>query len=96
MALFFVEHRHTAETCPTRQPEMMAMLGKHVTQATADGYGIKIHADVVHPGEHWMNLVLEADSQAKVEEYVAPFGQVGSVSVKQVSTCEEVVRSAVC
>jgi uncharacterized protein with GYD domain len=75
---------------------MMLMLGQHVTQDSADKFGVKIHADVVHRGEHRMMMVLEADSQAKVEEYVAPFGQVGTVEVKEVATCEEVVRTETC
>ena len=96
MPLYFVEHKHTAETCPTLQPEMMAMLGKHVTQENADTFGIKILADVVHPGEHKMNMVLAADTQERVDKFVQPFGMVGSVDVKQVSTCEQVVASARC
>jgi len=96
MPLYLVEHRHTAETCPTKNREMMLMLGKHVTQPTADQFGIKIHSDVVHPGEHRMMLVLEAAEQSKVDEYVKPFGMVGTVEVKEVSTCEQVVETAVC
>jgi hypothetical protein len=96
MPLYFVEHKHTAETCPTKQPDMMRMLGQHVTQANADTFGIKIHADVVHPGEHWMNMVLEANSQEPVDRFVQPFGMVGTVQVKEVSTCEQVVATAKC
>jgi hypothetical protein len=96
MPLYFVEHRHTAETCPTQQPDMMKQLGMHVTQMNADRYDIKIHADVVHPGEHWMNMVLEAPAQKHVEEYMQPFKMVGSVSVKEVVTCEQVVATAKC
>lgn len=96
MPLYFVEHKHTAETCPTKQPDMMKMLGQHVMQMTADKFGITIQSDVVFPGEHRMNLVLAAPSEAKVKEYVAPFGMVGSVEVVEVSTCEEVVASAKC
>jgi len=96
MPLYFVEHKHTEETCPTQQPEMMKMLGQHVTQATADKFGITIQSDVVFPREHRMNLVLVAPSEEKVKEYVAPFGMVGSVEVREVSTCEEVVATAKC
>ncbi|HEY7802182.1 MAG TPA: DUF3303 family protein [Dehalococcoidia bacterium] len=96
MPLYFVEHRHTAETCPTQKPEMMAMLGQHVTQANADKYGIRILADVVHPGEHRMNMVLEAPNAEPVDEYMKPFGMVGTVEVKEVTTCEQVVASAKC
>ena len=94
MPLYFIEHQHRDETCPTHNPEMMIGLGKHVTQGTADTYGVKIHADVVHPGEHRMNLVLEADSPDKVASYMLPFMQVGSVMIKPVTTCEEVVRAS--
>ena len=96
MPLYFVEHRHTAETCPTQQPEMMKMLGQHVTQGNADTYDIRILADVVHPGEHKMTMVLEAPSQELIDRFMQPFGMVGSVEVKEVTTCEQVVATAVC
>jgi hypothetical protein len=96
MALYLVEHKHNAETCPTKNREMMLMLGQHVTQETADKFGVKIHADVVHRGEHRMMMVLEANSQEPVDKYMQPFGMVGSVDVKEVSTCEEVVATATC
>ena len=94
MPLYFVEHKHRDDTCPTQNKEMMAGLGVHVTQATADKYGVRIHSDVVHPGEHTLNLVLEADSPDKVASYMVPFMQVGSVMIKPVTTCEEVVRAS--
>jgi uncharacterized protein with GYD domain len=94
MPLYFVEHKHRDDTCPTQNEEMMAGLGQHVTQATADKYGVRIHSDVVHPGEHTLNLVLEADSPDKVASYMVPFMQVGSVMIKPVTTCEEVVRAS--
>lgn len=96
MPLFFVEHKHSAETCPTQNKEMMLMLGQHVSQETADQFGIKIHADVVHPGEHKMNMVLESATQESVEKYMQPFSMVGSVDVKLVTTCEQVVATAQC
>ncbi len=96
MPLYFVEHRHTAETCPTQNREMLLMLGQLVSQENASKFGIKIRADVVHPGEHRMNMVLEADAREPVEKYMQPFGLVGSVDVKEVTTCEQVVASAKC
>lgn len=96
MALYFVEHQHSAETCPTRDKNMMLMLGKHVTQPSADQFGVKIHSDVVHPGEHRMMMVLEAPAQSNVDDFVKPFGMVGSVDVKEVVTCETVVETATC
>jgi hypothetical protein len=96
MPLYFVEHKHSAETCPTKDRDMMLMLGDHVTQKTADTFGIKIHADVVHPGEHRMMMVLEASGQEPVDRFVQPFGMVGTVEVKEVTTCEHVVETATC
>ena len=96
MALYLIEHRHSAETCPTKNREMMLMLGQHVMQETADQFGIKIKADVVHPGEHRMMMVLEAATQEPVDRYMAPFSQVGTVDVKEVVTCEQVVETATC
>jgi uncharacterized protein with GYD domain len=96
MALFLIEHRHSADTCPTKNREMMLMLGKHVTQTTADDFGVKIHADVVHPGEHRMMMVLEAPDRDPIDNYMAPFKMVGTVDVKEVVTCEQVVETATC
>ena len=96
MPLYLIEHRHSAETCPTKNRDMMLMLGKHVSQPAADEFGVKIHADVVHPGEHRMMMVLEAESQEPVDQYMAPFTMVGTVDVKEVVTCEQVVETATC
>jgi uncharacterized protein with GYD domain len=96
MPLYFVEHMHSAETCPTKDREMMLMLGDHVTQKTADTFGVKIHADVVHPGEHRMMMILEAADQQPVDRFVQPFSMVGSVHIKEVTTCEQVVATATC
>jgi len=96
MPLYFVEHQHSAETCPTQNREMMMMLGKHVSQPNADTFGIRILSDVVHPGEHRLNMVLEADSQEPVEKFAQPFAMVGTVEVHEVHTCEQVVESSVC
>jgi hypothetical protein len=43
-----------------------------------------------------MIMVLEADSQKPIDEYMQPFSMVGSVDVKEVKTCEQVVESATC
>ena len=39
MPLYFVEHAHNAETCPTQNPPMMTALGKHVSPEGAQGLG---------------------------------------------------------
>lgn len=96
MPLYFVEHAHTAQTCPTQDRQMMMMLGQHVSAENAKTFGIRILADVVHPGEHRMNMVLEAASQEPIDRFMEPFRMAGSVDVKEVVTCEQVVESATC
>jgi hypothetical protein len=96
MSLYFVEHRHSAEACPTKVREQMLMLGQHVSQENADTFGIKIHSDIVHPGEHRMMMVLEAGSKDDVDRFVQPFSMVGSVDVKEVTNCEQVVQTSTC
>jgi len=96
MPVYFVEHKHTPETCPTQQPEMMKMLGQHVSQENASKFGITIKSDIVHPGEHRMNMVLVAASQAPIDDFMKPFSMVGSVEVKEVSTCDIVVATGRC
>ncbi|HUU14261.1 MAG TPA: hypothetical protein VM182_11215 [Terriglobia bacterium] len=48
MPQYLVQHTHTAETCPTKNPEMVRQLASHVTQANAAKYGVKILADWVN------------------------------------------------
>ena len=77
---------------------LMVETGQFATlwKKMADKFGIKIHSDVVLPGQHHMLMVLEADSQKPIDEYMQPFSMVGSVDVKEVKTCEEVVETATC
>jgi|CXWL01.1.fsa_nt_gi uncharacterized protein with GYD domain len=96
MPLYFFEHTHTAETCPTQKPDLMRMLGAHVTPDNAGKMGIKIHSDIAHPGEHRMMMVLEADSRQPIDEFALPFEMVGTAQVKEVTTCEAVVASGEC
>ena len=96
MPLYLADHHHTAETCPTQQPEMMAMLGRHVSQENASKFGITIQSDVVVPGEHHLMMVLAAPSQEPVDKFMQPFSMVGTVQVTEVRTCEQVVATARC
>jgi hypothetical protein len=43
-----------------------------------------------------MMMVLEAASQAPVDQFMQPFAMAGTVDVKEVNTCEQVVRTATC
>jgi hypothetical protein len=92
MALYLVQHTHSAEKCPTKNPEMVKQLSAHVTDANAQKFGVKIRADWVNDDEHTVVLVLESDSKDKVEKFAQPFGMVGSVTVKEGATCADVAR----
>ncbi len=96
MALYLVQHEHREEVCPTANVQMMMALGQHVTQESADKFGVKIHSDIVLPGKHHLMMVLEADSPDKITNFMMPFLQVGSLTVLPVKTCEDVVRTRQC
>ena len=93
MSLFLIEHHHTPETCPTRNPDMVRALRSHVTQENALRFGVNLLADWVNESEHTVILVVETDSQEKADKFASPFRQVGSVAVKAGETCEQVARA---
>lgn len=93
MSLFLIQHSHTPETCPTRNPDMVRALRAHVTPEHAEQMGLKLLADWANELEHTVVMVVEADGQEKAENFAAPFRNVGQVEVKMGQTCEEVAKS---
>ena len=93
MALYLIEHHHTPDTCPTRNPDMVRALRSHVTSESAQRLDVRLLADWVNEPEHTVVLIVEADNPDKAESFAAPFKQVGSVSVKAGETCEQVARA---
>ena len=94
MAIFMVQHTHSAATCPAPNPEM----GQGLLQVIggAPQAGVKVLAEAVVDGAHELNMLAEADAAATVEAWMAPFGQMGSVSVRPASFCEKVVERGAC
>lgn len=92
MPLFLIDHHHTAETCPTRNPDMVRALRAHVTPESAQRQGLNLLADWANEPEHHVVLVVEADSQKKAESFAAPFASVGTVNVTLGLTCDQVAR----
>ena len=92
MPLYLVQHTHTAESCPTKNPEMVRQLSSHVTQSNASKYGVKILADWVYEPEHTVILVLEADSPEKATNFALPFLNVGSITIRAGATCKDVAK----
>ncbi|MFN2120467.1 MAG: DUF3303 family protein [Anaerolineales bacterium] len=96
MALYFVRHQHTAETCPARDPEMGRMLLDHLTKTSARKFGIDLLADAVLDGQHTLVLIAESEDPQYLQDYMQPFAQAGSVEISAASTCEAVVERRGC
>jgi hypothetical protein len=96
MSLFVVQHQHPADTCPAGHPEMGPMLLQHLSHDNASRYGIDIHGEAVVDGAHSLYLILEAPDREKVEEFMAPFAQAGTVDLLPSNRCEVVVARATC
>ena len=96
MALYFVQHKHSPETCPAKDPDQGNMLLKHHNTANARSFGIKLLADAVLDGKHTFNLILEADEAEKIKKFIEPFQQAGTVEITPASHCEKVVEREGC
>jgi hypothetical protein len=96
MSLFVVQHKHAAETCPAGDPQMGPMLLKHLSPPNATSFGITIEGEAVQDGQHTLYMILGAEDEAKVREFMAPFAQMGSLEVWPASHCEKVVERGKC
>jgi hypothetical protein len=96
MSLFVVRHQHAAETCPAGHPQMGPMLLQHLSKPNAEQFGIDIRSEAVIDGQHTLYLIAEADDAGKLESFMSPFAQAGSVEVLPASPCEQVVARAAC
>ena len=96
MALFVVQHKHSAETCPAGHPQMGPMLVKHVSKSNAKKFGVNILGDAVINNSHTFVLIVDAPDSGKVKEFMAPFFQAGSVEIWPASRCEVVVSRQGC
>jgi hypothetical protein len=96
MSLFVTRHQHPAERCPAADPEMGSMLLRHVSADNAATYGITIQGEAVINDAHTLYMIVEAPDRERVEQFMAPFAQVGSVEVLPASTCEAVVGRGGC
>lgn len=96
MSLYYVNHVHSAETCPARDPEKGNQLLQHISPMNARKYGVKIVGDAVLDGQHTFVLILEADEEEKIRNFMQPFAMAGSVDIKPASHCETVVERAGC
>jgi len=96
MPMFVVRHQHPAERCPAKDPQMGQMLLQHLSSANAARAGIGINGEAVVNNEHTLYLILEADAQNRVQEYMQPFAMAGSVDIYPASSCVDVVGRGGC
>lgn len=75
---------------------MGAMLLQHLSSPNAAKAGITIHGEAVATGKHHLFLILEAPSEGALKQFLAPFGQAGSVEIIPASPCEQVVAQGGC
>jgi len=96
MALYFVRHQHTAETCPAKDPAMGEMLLNHISRMNARKFGVDLQGEAVLDGQHTLTLIMEAKDQASVEKFMQPFAMAGSVEITKASSCEAVIERGGC
>jgi hypothetical protein len=96
MSLFVVRHQHEAERCPARDPQMGAILLRHIAPENARSFGLNIHGEAVVDGAHTLYLILDAPAQENVARFMQPFAQAGSVDIMPASPCEVVVQRQGC
>ena len=96
MALFVVTHVHSPEACPAGDKQMAPMLLQMLSEANASKFGVDIRAEAVLDGKHTLQLILEAGDSRKVQDFMAPFSQMGTVETTPANSCETVVERGRC
>ena len=96
MPLFVAQHVHKAETCPAGDPQMGPMLLQMLAAPNAEKFGVTVKSEAVLDGRHTLFVMAEAENEGKVQEFMAPFSQMGTVEVWPASTCERVVERGKC
>jgi hypothetical protein len=96
MSLFVAQHRHSAENCPAADPQMGPMLLQHLSASNASKNGIAIQAEAVVNDAHTFYMILDALDRERVNQFMHPFAQVGSVEVLPASPCEAVIERGGC
>src|SRR5215469_13777702 len=91
MELFIVRHQHSAERCPATDPYMGATLLNYLNRPNVRKHGIGLRGEAIVRGEHTLYLIVEADNEARVLEFMQPFAMAGTVDVYPAGTCAGVV-----
>ena len=96
MALFIVRHQHTHEHCPAKDPSAGAMLLNHLSRPNVRRHGLHMLGEAIVQGEHTLYVIVQADDESCVREFMRPFQMAGSLDVYPASTCARVVASGGC
>jgi hypothetical protein len=72
------------------------MLAQHVSAPNVEQHGMKLQGEAVIDGQHTLYLIVDSPDQDRVDAFMQPFTQMGSVDVMPASSCETVVGRAAC
>ena len=75
---------------------MGASLLNYLSRPSVRQHGVRIQGEAVVKGEHTLFLIVEANDERGVREFMRPFEQAGSVDIFPASTCAGVVASGGC
>jgi hypothetical protein len=75
---------------------MGPLLVQHVSEEHASKFGVKVRGDAVVDGQHTFYLIVEAEDEDIVKDFMSPFYQAGTVEIMPSSSCEQVVERAAC
>ncbi len=75
---------------------MGASLLNHLSRPNVRKYGVQIQGEAVVQGEHTLYLIVEADDEGRLREFMQPFQMAGSLDIYPASTCVRAVASGGC
>ena len=88
--LFHVTHVHTAETCPSNDPERIkATFGKMLENA--DELGVKIHSMYSNNIAHTMYMVVESDSAESISKMMDPTLKIAHAEISPIVDAHSVM-----
>jgi len=96
LPLFIIRHQHSPDSCPAQDPLLGASLLNHLSRPNVRKFGVRIQGEAVVQGAHTMYLIVEADDEALLREFMQPFEAAGSLDIYPASTCVRVVASGGC
>lgn len=96
MPLFIVRHQHAAAGCPAQNPYLGASLLNHLSRPNVRKFGLEIQAEAVVHGEHTMFLIVDAEDESRLREFMHPFQMAGTLDVYPAQTCVRTVASGGC